>query len=205
MFEKLRILDISTRRCCNAVYTTAYSTVPKPRFLFQLHHNHFSRCEFNYTLTRKLKLINHHVQSLDLNNVNPRIQQQFKTCDRQHIESTAMMDRLEATLCEEYKWVTCATENADRHHFSTCKSPLIPQSEAVVGFQRSHLQFSQSAYCLQAPATKGIATHDHESEKAKACKHPLYDAKPDKDGLYHCPFTRTEKCGHKSTKQKCTF
>lgn len=34
---------------------------------------------------------------------------------------------------------------------------------------------------------------------------PRYDAKPDKDGFYHCPFTGTEGCTHQATKQKCIY
>lgn len=34
---------------------------------------------------------------------------------------------------------------------------------------------------------------------------PRYDTKPDKDGLYHCPFVRGEGCNHAPTKQKCIY
>lgn len=32
-----------------------------------------------------------------------------------------------------------------------------------------------------------------------------YDAKPDADGYYHCPYAASENCNHKPTKQKCIY
>lgn len=48
---------------------------------------------------------------------------------------------------------------------------------------------------------------DEPIEKAKnnPRNDPRYDAKPDKDGYYHCPFTREGTCTHKPTKQKCIY
>ena len=43
------------------------------------------------------------------------------------------------------------------------------------------------------------------SDAAPARKHKLYSAPPSKDGLYHCPFLKDYQCGHKPTKQKCTY
>ena len=47
---------------------------------------------------------------------------------------------------------------------------------------------------------------DDSSDRVKARNNPLYNAKPDKDGLYRCPFTkRADKCNHQPTKQKCIY
>ena len=43
-------------------------------------------------------------------------------------------------------------------------------------------------------------------DKVKARNDPLYDRKPDKNGLYHCPFNKkADKCNHEPTKQKCIY
>lgn len=48
------------------------------------------------------------------------------------------------------------------------------------------------------------AKEDHD--KVKARNDPRYDAKPDSDGLYHCPFNKgADKCNHRATKQKCIY
>ncbi|ETN43226.1 uncharacterized protein HMPREF1541_02385 [Cyphellophora europaea CBS 101466] len=44
-----------------------------------------------------------------------------------------------------------------------------------------------------------------DGDKVKARSDPLYDMKPDKDGLYHCPKKNELNCTHKPTKQKCIF
>ena len=38
-----------------------------------------------------------------------------------------------------------------------------------------------------------------------ARKDPLYKAQPGTDGLYHCPFERSENCKHQPEKLKCNY
>ncbi|KAK5227439.1 hypothetical protein LTR47_008717 [Exophiala xenobiotica] len=43
-------------------------------------------------------------------------------------------------------------------------------------------------------------------DKLKARTDPLYDAKPDSNGFYHCPMSADHKCpSHAPTKQKCIY
>lgn len=35
--------------------------------------------------------------------------------------------------------------------------------------------------------------------------HPLYNASPQDDGLYHCPYAATEDCGHEPKMLKCEY
>lgn len=53
--------------------------------------------------------------------------------------------------------------------------------------------------------SSSTGTRDESADKVKARSDPLYDMKPDKDGLYHCPKKTEGNCNHKPTKQKCIF
>lgn len=47
---------------------------------------------------------------------------------------------------------------------------------------------------------------DSSGDKAKVRNSPLYDAKPDEDGYFHCPMVKEHQCkSHKPTKQKCIY
>jgi hypothetical protein len=46
---------------------------------------------------------------------------------------------------------------------------------------------------------------DEPLDKVKARSDPLYEAKPGKDGFFHCPMFGDPKCTHKPTKQKCIY
>ncbi|GAB7353755.1 hypothetical protein MBLNU459_g4148t1 [Dothideomycetes sp. NU459] len=55
----------------------------------------------------------------------------------------------------------------------------------------------------KASPLPAVANHAAESD-GRARTHPLYSAKAESDGNYHCPFT-TSECGHKPTKLKCNY
>lgn len=44
-----------------------------------------------------------------------------------------------------------------------------------------------------------------ETDSKVARTHHLYSIGPKPDGLYHCPYERSENCGHKPTKLKCNY
>lgn len=44
-----------------------------------------------------------------------------------------------------------------------------------------------------------------ERGKGNPRNDPRYEAKPDKNGNYHCPYAREGACQHKPTKQKCIY
>ncbi|KAI9669985.1 MAG: hypothetical protein M1831_007021 [Alyxoria varia] len=44
-----------------------------------------------------------------------------------------------------------------------------------------------------------------EPELSQGRKSEIYNAKPQRDGMYHCYFEETEKCGHEPVKLKCNY
>ncbi|EXJ70884.1 uncharacterized protein A1O5_05876 [Cladophialophora psammophila CBS 110553] len=46
---------------------------------------------------------------------------------------------------------------------------------------------------------------EDQSDREKARSGPLYEARPDKSGHYHCPMFDKLKCNHQPTKQKCIY
>ena len=50
----------------------------------------------------------------------------------------------------------------------------------------------------------GRRTSD-ETDWSIARSHPLYQAQPKEDGLYHCPFEGEEGCNHKPENLKCNY
>ncbi|KAK5040235.1 hypothetical protein LTS07_000732 [Exophiala sideris] len=46
---------------------------------------------------------------------------------------------------------------------------------------------------------------ESQGDRVKARSDPLYEARPSKDGWYHCPMYKETKCIHKPTKQKCIY
>ncbi|EXJ90859.1 hypothetical protein A1O1_03964 [Capronia coronata CBS 617.96] len=53
---------------------------------------------------------------------------------------------------------------------------------------------------LEVPLPK-----DEAVDKVKARSDPLYGAKADRNGWYHCPMFSQSKCAHKPTKQRCIY
>ncbi|KAI1612863.1 hypothetical protein EDD36DRAFT_465010 [Exophiala viscosa] len=50
-----------------------------------------------------------------------------------------------------------------------------------------------------------ISRDEPQGDRVKARSDPLYEARPDKSGWYHCPMYKETKCIHKPTKQKCIY
>ena len=44
-----------------------------------------------------------------------------------------------------------------------------------------------------------------DGEPTTAREHPHYQAGPLADGLYHCPFAKSEGCSHRPEKLKCNY
>lgn len=65
--------------------------------------------------------------------------------------------------------------------------------------ERSDTQYSGS------DTSESKSSKDDNVDKVKARSNPLYDARPDKDGWYHCPMVDDYKCSHKPTRQKCVY
>ncbi|KAL8770659.1 MAG: hypothetical protein Q9209_003727 [Squamulea sp. 1 TL-2023] len=58
------------------------------------------------------------------------------------------------------------------------------------------------------PSFVDLATPRRSSDvetSTTAREHPLYQAGPKEDGLYHCPFAGAEDCSHKPEKLKCNY
>jgi hypothetical protein len=92
--------------------------------------------------------------------------------------------------CRLIKW-----PNSTSRHNNAQPRPIRPSSE------RTSTRSSGSDYEDSLDSPK-----DDSSDRVKARNNPLYNAKPDKDGLYRCPFTkRADKCNHQPTKQKCIY
>jgi hypothetical protein len=51
--------------------------------------------------------------------------------------------------------------------------------------------------------SSGRIVEDAESKLART--HPLYQATPGKDDMYHCPEEGKPGCNHKPTKLKCNY
>lgn len=50
-----------------------------------------------------------------------------------------------------------------------------------------------------------LAAHGRDAEEGRYRTDPLYNRRVEADGLYHCPFLRSENCGHAPTKLKCNY
>ncbi|OAL23261.1 hypothetical protein AYO22_06311 [Fonsecaea multimorphosa] len=61
----------------------------------------------------------------------------------------------------------------------------------------------QSVSCIIPTETR--SPKEEQSDREKARSGPLYDARPDKSGNYHCPMFEKLKCNHQPTKQKCIY
>lgn len=98
--------------------------------------------------------------------------------------------------------------------------PSLPQSRLVLmqmqcsAARRSMFQprpirsASERSDSFTGPITSSTetrASRDEPLDKVKARSDPLYEAKADKDGWYHCPMFKKLKCTHKPTKQKCIY
>lgn len=46
---------------------------------------------------------------------------------------------------------------------------------------------------------------DDQVDKVKARSHPLYEAKPQEDGKFHCPMKSKSGCNHEPTGQRCIY
>lgn len=63
----------------------------------------------------------------------------------------------------------------------------------------------------QVEATSPQASSDEETTGSSSesitppRSHPLYNAGPQEDGLYHCPYAATEDCGHEPKMLKCEY
>lgn len=89
--------------------------------------------------------------------------------------------------------LTRSTHSGSRHSAAQPRA-IRPSSE------RTEAQSSRRASVESRHSPK----EDHD--KVKARNDPRYDAKPDRDGLYHCPFDKgADKCNHQATKQKCIY
>lgn len=98
--------------------------------------------------------------------------------------------------------------------FQSLPEPAIQQCEYL---GESSLQFSRAAVrprqircaSTRSPpsSTTGSPTETNIGRvKVNPRNDPRYDAKPDKDGYYHCPYAKgPEVCTHKPTKQKCIY
>ena len=49
------------------------------------------------------------------------------------------------------------------------------------------------------------ARRSSEGEAKSARAHHYYQATPKEDGLYHCPYTASDKCSHRPDKLKCNY
>lgn len=99
------------------------------------------------------------------------------------------------------------------------RSKFLPRSSTNVGLvslqRRSLVQPRPIRSASERSDTIGMPRHlpteirtpsdEPFGDRVKARSDPLYDAKPDKDGWYHCPMYKETKCVHKPTKQKCIF
>ena len=96
--------------------------------------------------------------------------------------------------CTRYgRRLTHSTHSASRHSAGQPR-PIRPSSE------RTEAHSSRRDSLDSRHSTK----EDHD--KVKARNDPRYDAKPDRNGLYHCPFNKgADKCNHQATKQKCIY
>ncbi|KIW77339.1 hypothetical protein Z517_09785 [Fonsecaea pedrosoi CBS 271.37] len=61
----------------------------------------------------------------------------------------------------------------------------------------------QSVSCILPTETR--SPKEEQSDREKARSGPLYEARPDKSGHYHCPMFEKLKCNHQPTKQKCIY
>lgn len=60
--------------------------------------------------------------------------------------------------------------------------------------------------CLSPVSADPVSSPDLlPNRKSNPRNDPRYENKPDKDGLYHCPFVHGESCTHAPTKQKCIY
>ncbi|KIX04064.1 uncharacterized protein Z518_07617 [Rhinocladiella mackenziei CBS 650.93] len=83
---------------------------------------------------------------------------------------------------------------------STPRRSLVQPRPIRSASERSDSSSEQSTSTVEPRNSK-----EDSFDKVKARSDPLYEAKADKDGLYHCPMFKEAKCTHKPTKQKCIY
>jgi hypothetical protein len=115
-------------------------------------------------------------------------------CENLGVSKLQAYHRLDCTWIRLGRRLTTWSNSASRH-ITVQPRPIRPSSE------RTSTRSSGSDYEDSLDSPK-----DDSSDRAKARNNPLYNAKPDKDGLYRCPFIkRADKCNHQPTKQKCIY
>ena len=90
--------------------------------------------------------------------------------------------------------------------------PLSDRATSILTANRGPVRHQQprpirSASERSPPSSTTGSPKDEPVERTKnnPRNDPRYDVKPDKAGLYHCPYVGTEGCTHKPTKQKCIY
>ena len=90
--------------------------------------------------------------------------------------------------------------------FSTIRPNLNFQRAAIpLDMWTGHDGASQSYGLPMACSNFSGSRRSSEGEAKNARDHAFYKAIPEKDGLYHCPYTVSEKCSHKPDKLKCNY
>ena len=101
--------------------------------------------------------------------------------------------RLGPTCKKEGRRLISVTHSASRPSASQPR-PIRPSSERT------------DARSSRRDSVESRHSPKEDHDKVKARNDPRYDARPDKDGHYHCPFNKgADKCNHKPTKQKCIY
>ncbi|KZF23628.1 hypothetical protein L228DRAFT_121098 [Xylona heveae TC161] len=82
--------------------------------------------------------------------------------------------------------------------------PTIRISKSVTGKPRPVVS---AARHVARSVQDNVSRHERQedSENGPARDNPLYQAAPQADGLYHCPFEGQEGCAHKPAKLKCNY
>ncbi|KAL6248069.1 hypothetical protein RBB50_005417 [Rhinocladiella similis] len=104
-----------------------------------------------------------------------------------------------------------ANENSSLYRASTMSKPNAYSVPKRIVIQprpiRSALERDGAMSDSGSSSADNPSIHEDSSgDKAKVRNSPLYDAKPDEDGYFHCPMVKEHQCkSHKPTKQKCIY
>ncbi len=79
------------------------------------------------------------------------------------------------------------------------------ESVTEVGSTRAGATDVPESASVASPSNMIVASSGEESDIKQARSHLFYQAAPQADGLYHCPYVTSDNCSHRPTKLKCNY
>ena len=80
-----------------------------------------------------------------------------------------------------------------------------PEHSCILTVSNHHSSMDQAGPGSPNASSDGETSGSSDESITPPRSHRLYNAAPQADGLYHCPFAATEDCGHEPKTLKCEY